>query len=109
MPFDRETGKPTISFGDGEDYTSITAEYIMQKAKSDSEFLVITPAMPGSAGLNQEQRKELGLQYVDVGIAEEQAVAMRNRLWLLTQPLFKERMTRFLMMYVLTIVLLRFS
>ena len=45
MPFDRETGKPTISFGDGEDYTSITAEYIMQKAKSDSEFLVITPAM----------------------------------------------------------------
>ena len=33
IPFDRETGKPTISFGDGEDYTSITAEYIMQKAK----------------------------------------------------------------------------
>ena len=62
MPFDRETGKPTISFGDGEDYTSITAEYIMQKAKSDSEFLVITPAMPGSAGLNQEQRKELGFR-----------------------------------------------
>ena len=54
MPFDRETGKPTISFGDGEDYTSITAEYIMRKAKSDSELLVITPAMPGSAGLNQE-------------------------------------------------------
>jgi uncharacterized pyridoxamine 5'-phosphate oxidase family protein/transketolase N-terminal domain/subunit/NAD-dependent dihydropyrimidine dehydrogenase PreA subunit len=78
MPFDRETGKPTISFGDGEDYTSITAEYIMRKAKSDSEFLVITPAMPGSAGLNQEQRKELGLQYVDVGIAEEQAVAMAS-------------------------------
>lgn len=117
MPFDRETGKPTISFGDGEDYTSITAEYIMRKAKSDSELLVITPAMPGSAGLNQEQRKELGLQYVDVGIAEEQAVAMasgaaktvRSRLWLQTQPLFKERMTRFPMMYVLTIVLSRFS
>ena len=34
--------------------------------------------MPGSAGLNQEQRKELGLQYVDVGIAEEQAVAMAS-------------------------------
>ena len=39
MPFDRETGKPTISFGDGEDYTSITAEYIMQKAKSDAMSL----------------------------------------------------------------------
>lgn len=59
-------------------YISITAEYIMRKAKSDSELLVITPAMPGSAGLNQEQRKELGLQYVDVGIAEEQAVAMAS-------------------------------
>ena len=50
MPFDRETGKPTISFGDGEDYTSITAEYIMRKAQSDSERRVITPAMPGRAG-----------------------------------------------------------
>lgn len=78
VPFDRETGLPTVSFGDGEDYTSITADYIMQKAKKDKDFLVITPAMPGSGGLSAPMREELGRQYVDVGIAEEQAVAMAS-------------------------------
>lgn len=78
MPFDRETGKPTFSFGDGEDYTGITAAYIMEKAKRDKELLVISPAMPGAVGLTAEMRQELGSQYVDVGIAEEQAVAMAS-------------------------------
>lgn len=78
MPFDRETGKPTFSFGDGEDYTGITAAYIMDKAKRDKELLVISPAMPGAVGLTAEMRQELGSQYVDVGIAEEQAVAMAS-------------------------------
>ena len=31
MPFNRETGLPTVNFGDGEDYTSITADYIVKK------------------------------------------------------------------------------
>lgn len=78
MPFDRKTGLPTVSLGDGEDYTSITADYIMQKAKKDKDFFVITPAMPGSGGLSADMRKELGSQYMDVGIAEEQAVAMAS-------------------------------
>lgn len=77
-PFDRETGKTTVDFGDGEDYTSMTAQYIMQKAKKDKDFLVITPAMPMTAGLVPELRQELGEQYIDVGIAEEQAVAMAS-------------------------------
>lgn len=78
MPFDRETGLPTVDFGDGEDYTSMTAKYIMDKAKKDKDFLVITPAMPMTGGLSEDLRKELGSQYVDVGIAEEQAVAMAS-------------------------------
>lgn len=78
MPFDRETGLPTIDFGDGEDYTSMTAKYIMDKAKKDKDFLVITPAMPMTGGLSEDLRKELGSQYIDVGIAEEQAVAMAS-------------------------------
>lgn len=78
MPFDRETGLPTIDFGSGENYTAITADYIMQKAKSDSDFLVITPAMPMTGGLSEDMRNELGEQYIDVGIAEEQAVAMAS-------------------------------
>lgn len=78
MPFDRETGLPIVDFGDGEDYTSMTAKYIMDKAKKDKDFLVITPAMPMTGGLSEDLRKELGSQYIDVGIAEEQAVAMAS-------------------------------
>lgn len=78
MPFDRETGLPTVDFGDGEDYTLMTAKYIMDKAKKDKDFLVITPAMPMTGGLSEDLRKELGSQYIDVGIAEEQAVAMAS-------------------------------
>ena len=78
MPFDRETGLPTVDFGDGETYTSMTAAYIMDKAKKDKDFLVITPAMPMTGGLSEDLRKELGSQYIDVGIAEEQAVAMAS-------------------------------
>ena len=75
MPFDRETGKWKMTFP-AETYTSLTAKYIMNKAKQDKDFVVITPAMPMTAGLNQELRQELGEQYADVGIAEEHAVAM---------------------------------
>ena len=78
LPFDRETGKPTISFGEGESYTGLTVDYIMEKAKKDKDFFVITPAMPGAIGLNPAQRQALGDQYIDVGIAEEQAIAMAS-------------------------------
>ncbi len=76
VPFNKETGLPTVKFGDGENYTGIAKEYILNKAKQDNKFVVITPNMPGSFGLNQDDRNRLGKQYVDVGIAEEQAVAM---------------------------------
>lgn len=78
MPFNRETGLSTIDFGDGEDYTSITADYIVKKVKKDKDVLVITPAMPMAVELSPELREELGDQYIDVGIAEEQAVAMAS-------------------------------
>lgn len=76
VPFDKETGLPTIDFGTGENYTGIARKYILNKAKEDKEFIVVTPNMPGSFGLNEDDRNELGKQFVDVGIAEEQAVAM---------------------------------
>lgn len=78
VPFDRETGKSTIDFGDGEDYGDITASYLLGKAKADKNVLVITPAMPMSVSLTEEVRNKLGKQYTDVGIAEEQAIAMAS-------------------------------
>ena len=78
LPFDKETGIPTVSFENEESYEDITSKYLLQKAKKDKNVLIITPAMPMSVGLNQEIRKELGKQYTDVGIAEEQAIAMAS-------------------------------
>ncbi len=75
MPFDRETGAPTISFPE-EDYTSATGQYLLNKAQNDKDVLLITPAMATSFALPYEGREALGKQYIDVGIAEEQAVAM---------------------------------
>ena len=76
-PFNKETGE-RIKFGDGETYTSVARNFILEKAKKDNDFVVITPNMPGSMGLSKTDRESLGTQFVDVGIAEEQAVAMAS-------------------------------
>ena len=78
MPFDRATGKPTVDFGSGESYLEITQNYILNKAKTDKDFIVVTPAMPMAVGLGIEQRAQLGSQYIDTGIAEEAAVAIAS-------------------------------
>jgi len=78
MPFDRETGKSTINFGSGETYSSLAQKYIMKKAKEDKQFVVVTPNMPSSVQLTPQLREELKGQFVDVGIAEEQSVAMAS-------------------------------
>ncbi len=78
VPFDRATGKPTIDFGGGESYLEITQKYILDKAKTDKDVIVVTPAMPMAVGLGIEERKQLGSQYIDTGIAEEAAVAIAS-------------------------------
>lgn len=77
MPFDKDTGEWKITFP-AESYTGLTTEYIMNKAKTDKDFVVITPAMPMTAGLSADLREKLGAQYVDTGITEEHAVAMAS-------------------------------
>ena len=77
MPFDKATGKWNADFS-GESYTGLTAQYIMNKAKQDKDFVVITPAMPMTAALTPDLRHQLGAQYVDTGITEEHAVAMAS-------------------------------
>ena len=78
MPFDRATGKPTVNFGGGESYNEITQRLIMQRAERDRDFVVVTPAMPMSVGLGAAEREKLGKQFLDVGIAEEAAVAVAS-------------------------------
>ena len=58
-----------------EDYCSITTDYILRKAEKDPSIIAISPATPGAYGFTPEFRQKLGRQYLDVGIAEEHAVA----------------------------------
>lgn len=75
MPFDIETGKPKVE-GGGEDYGNITAEYLLEEMKKDKHLVAVTSGTPTVAGFFKNRREEAGAQHVDVGIAEEQAVAM---------------------------------
>lgn len=75
MPFNIETGKPKVE-GGGEDYGNMTAEYLLEEMKKDKHLVAVTSGTPTVAGFFQARREEAGAQHVDVGIAEEQAVAM---------------------------------
>ena len=78
MPFDIETGEVTQPLIDP--YAEQTAETFLRLAKEDKKFIAISAATPASMGLTQARREELGEHYIDVGIAEEQAVAMASGL-----------------------------
>jgi len=71
------TGKWKFS-NNGENYSDLTAKYLLDKMKEDRTIVAISSATPTVLGFTQERRKEAGKQFVDVGIAEEQAVAMAS-------------------------------
>lgn len=77
MPFDVETGKPTVSF-DGEDYGTMTADFLLEKMKHDPKVVAVTAAVPVVIGFTEDKRKAAGKQFVDVGIAEEHAIAFSS-------------------------------
>lgn len=78
MPFDIETGKTTVNFPDEEDYSSITTDYLRNKMKSDKSVVAITAGTPALYGFTPDERKAFGRQFLDVGIAEQTAVAMAS-------------------------------
>ena len=76
-PFDIETGTPLYE-DDSEDYSSVTADYLLKKMKQDKSVVAITSATPAVLGFTADKRAEAGAQFVDVGIAEENAVALAS-------------------------------
>ncbi len=77
MPFDENTCKPKFTF-DGEDYGTLTCDYLLDKMKKDKSVVAITSATPTVFGFTKDKREEAGAQFVDVGIAEETAVALMS-------------------------------
>ena len=78
-PFNIETGE-LVSEKNNNTSFKVVANYLKNKAKLTNNLAVITAATPGIFGFDEEFRKELGKQYIDVGIAEEHAVAFASGL-----------------------------
>ena len=76
-PFNIETGEPS-EVPQGEDYSDITAKFLLEKMKKDPSVVAITSATPTVLGFTKDKREEAGKQFVDVGIAEETAVALAS-------------------------------
>ena len=79
LPFDRKTGEITADIS-GENYSDITYDFLYARHQQDKNMVVISAGTPEAYGLNPERRASFGENYVDVGIAEEQAVAMASAL-----------------------------
>ena len=78
-PFSLETGE-YIKKGDvTSTYNGITSEYLTKKLKEDPLAVVINAGTPGIV-FNRKLREQIGSQFIDVGIAEEQAVTMTTGL-----------------------------
>ena len=75
-PFDVETGETKNPYTDK--YAQMTTEFILAEAKANPDFAAIAAGTMLGLGISPENRQKLGKQYIDVGIAEEHAVAMAS-------------------------------
>lgn len=76
-PFDIETGNLSYN-SDAENYDDLTALHLLDKIKQDKKVCAITAGTPGVWGWTPERRQMAGAGFIDVGIAEEHAVALAS-------------------------------
>lgn len=79
VPFDIASGNPTVDLS-GENYNSITVNYLQEKIAKDKKVVLINAGTPGAIGMTPDMRQKFGRNFVDVGIAEEHGVAMASAL-----------------------------
>lgn len=76
-PFDLATGDtPTPT----EMYTDVFADHMLRRMAADRRVVTITAGVPGAIGFHPGRRAQAGDSFIDVGIAEEQAVSMASGL-----------------------------
>ena len=78
MPFNLETGQPLSDGGNTEDYCNLTGKFLLEQMQKDPTVVAISSGTPAVIGFNPERRQQAGKQFVDVGIAEEHAVALAS-------------------------------
>ena len=74
--FNLETGEFLVPRANK--YANLTAEYLLKAMKKDPTIVAINAGTAGFFGFNKERREKAGKQFVDVGIAEEHAVALAS-------------------------------
>ena len=75
VPFNQKDGSKDEST-DGETYEQLFSNWMLREMKHDKTLIAVTAGTPSAGGFTPEKRKEAGKQHLDMGIAEEQAVAM---------------------------------
>ncbi len=78
FPFVIETGETKKEYQFGPDFGVHTAQMLLDEMQKDPAVVALTAGTPGIWGWNAEMRQKAGKQFVDVGIAEETAVAMSS-------------------------------
>ena len=76
--FDKQTGESLLPAGGEPDYSELTYQALSAAIEADPRVVVISSATPGVMGFTPERRAAAGKQFVDVGIAEEHAVALAS-------------------------------
>ncbi|MCQ2608031.1 MAG: 1-deoxy-D-xylulose-5-phosphate synthase [Bacteroidales bacterium] len=59
-----------------ESYDGLFSDWMLAEMKKDPTLIAVTAGTPTAAGFTKEKRDLAGKQHIDMGIAEEQAVAM---------------------------------
>lgn len=76
-PFDLGTGEP-LHISEGPSMPEIFYSTIAPLMEADGNVAVITAGTPGAHGFTPERRRKAGKQFIDVGIAEQEAVALAS-------------------------------
>lgn len=74
-PFSLETGEYVKRGTGAKTYSNLTTEFLWNKMQKDKTVVAVNAGTPMML-FNPEQRKQLGKQFIDVGIAEQQAATM---------------------------------
>ena len=61
-------------------YAVATVDFVLETARQNPNFVYLSAGIVGGINLSPAERAQLGSQYLDVGIAEEHAVAMASGL-----------------------------
>ena len=76
-PFNLQTGEPK-NRSTAEDYGDLTGRFLLEEMAKDPTLVAISSGTPTVHGFTPERRQQAGRQFVDVGIAEEHAVALAS-------------------------------